>query len=76
MAASHRAPPQVERTSAMRMASVIVAALVATTLAAAGMASPRNMKLCSATVATCDCTHQPRNCAPVCQIEPLIDCHT
>ena len=60
----------------MRMASIIVATLVATTLAVAGMASPRNIKLCSAAIAICDCSRQPRNCAPVCQIEPLIDCPT
>ena len=60
----------------MRMASIIVAALVATALAPTGVASPRNIKLCSAAAATCDCPRQPRNCAPVCQIEPLIDCPT
>jgi hypothetical protein len=60
----------------MRIASVIVAVLAATTPAPHGMASPRNIKICTAAVATCDCLRQPRICVPVCQIEPPIGSHT
>jgi hypothetical protein len=48
--------------------------LAAATLVPLAKASPRDLKLCSATVQTCDCQRQLGSCVPVCQIEPLINC--
>ena len=48
--------------------------LAAATLMPLAKASPRDLKVCSATVQTCDCRRQLGSCVPVCQIEPLINC--
>jgi hypothetical protein len=48
--------------------------LAAATLVPLAKASARDLKLCSATVQTCDCRRQLGSCVPVCQIEPLINC--
>jgi hypothetical protein len=56
--------------------AVIVLVLAAATFMPPVSAAPRDFKLCSAAVATCECPRQARSCAPLCHLEPPVVCPT
>jgi hypothetical protein len=60
----------------MRSSSLTLLLALAATLALPVAAAPRDLKLCSAAVPTCDCPRQARSCVPLCHIEPPIACPT
>jgi hypothetical protein len=54
--------------------AILVLAFAATAVVTPVSAAPRDLKLCSAAVAACECPRQARSCAPLCRLEPLIAC--
>jgi hypothetical protein len=58
----------------MRFSAVFLILAFFAMLAPVAGAAPRDFKLCSAAVQTCDCPLEARGCAPLCRIEPLIGC--
>jgi hypothetical protein len=56
--------------------AILVLALAATAFMPSVSAAPRDLKLCSAAIAACECPRQARSCAPLCRLEPLIACPT